>query len=225
MRVMLWQGNCCVMTNTNELRACCPHNRETLGASRTTGYFWKQSCGLPEAARRGATCRRNSAHGTPCTSGSGDGRRKASDKRCLPSLPKMPILRKPSSTAPSSKPTSMLPVLQKKRRASAWPLARRTDHKDSCAGRGFGADGAVDADRRPDARLPASRSLARRASTGCRGRGQSLRCRRFDRAYSGDGCFRRHSAARKPARTAVKQRATLSRLVVETASNSFHLGM
>ena len=125
--------------------------------------------------------------------------------RSLPNLPKMLISRKPSLTAPSSKPTSMPPVLQKKRRASAWPLARRADHQDSCAGRRFGTDGALDIDRRPDARLPASRPLARRTASGCGGRGQGLRCRYPDCAHSGVGRCRSHSAAHQPARTAKHQ--------------------
>ncbi len=117
-------GNYCVMTNINELQACCPHSRKIPDASQTTGYFWKLSCGWPEAASHGATCRRNSANGTPCSSGSDDGQRKASGIRHLPHLRKMPISKKPSWTAPSSKPTSMPLVLQKERRQSAWPLAQ-----------------------------------------------------------------------------------------------------
>jgi transposase len=70
----------------------------------------------------------------------------------------------------------------KKRRSGARALAGRTEHQDSCAGRGSGLSGPLEPERWSSARCDAGRSDTRwhcHADHRCR---QSLRCRVADRS-------------------------------------------
>lgn len=146
-------------------------------------------------SRHSATYRRNLANGTRCTNGLADGRRKCLAK-VFAKLGKDADFEETFIDSTVIKAQQHAAGAQKNGRTSTWPLAWRTDHRDSCA---VEADGAMDILTASHARLPASGSFARRTASRRICRGQGLRCRPLDCAHPGDGRCRHYPAARQPA--------------------------
>lgn len=97
----------------------------------------------------------------------------------------------------------------KKRGAGPGPLARRIDHEDSRSGRRPGPVGALDADRRANARCHTSRGTDRWNRNAGRRGGQGVRCRSADRTHHEDRRECGYPTSGKPETEAGLRRASV----------------